>query len=88
MELARFGKGDFAYNEASDDEFLGAGSFGQVFRATIKGTSQVVALKILNAPQRLSARSIVCAATMHRSLVTHRVLSAEIRRWWRRRLRS
>ena len=39
-----------------DDDFLGAGSFGSVYRCRLKETSEIVALKIINAPPRLRQR--------------------------------
>ncbi|XP_062519667.1 ankyrin repeat and protein kinase domain-containing protein 1-like isoform X2 [Corticium candelabrum] len=53
MALEQFKRENFQFDRDSDDDFLGAGSFGVVFKATIIGTGQVVALKILNTSARL-----------------------------------
>ena len=37
----------------NDKNFVGAGEFGEVFRATLRQTGDVVAVKVLNTPQRL-----------------------------------
>ena len=38
---------DFVYDEHSDDDYLGYGSFSEVYKAKIKSTGQIVAAKVL-----------------------------------------
>ena len=63
MALEQFKRENFQFDRDSDDDFLGAGSFGVVFKATIIGTGQVVALKILNTSARLQKRSAIHSTT-------------------------
>lgn len=47
----------FAYNE--EDDFLGSGAFGSVFRCRLTTTGEIVALKKLYTPQRLKQRCVL-----------------------------
>ena len=46
-----FQKETFIYN--NEDDFVGAGEFGEVFRTELTNSGEIVALKLLNTPQRL-----------------------------------
>ena len=39
-----------------DDDWLGAGAFGEVFRCRLPPSGEVVAVKVLNSPRRLKER--------------------------------
>lgn len=51
-----FPRESYVYDDEGD--FLGAGAFGSVYRARNKDTGQLVALKVVNTPERLKARSV------------------------------
>ena len=42
-----FSRDDFAYDENSDDDYLGFGGFAEVYKATMRSTGLVVAAKVL-----------------------------------------
>lgn len=46
-------KASFKYDE---DDPLGSGAFGVVYKALVTKTGETVALKVINGPQRLTRR--------------------------------
>ena len=42
-----FSQDDFDYDEDSDEDYLGYGSFAEVYKAKVKSTGQIVAAKLL-----------------------------------------
>ena len=49
-----FSSSDLHYHV--DDDFLGSGAFGEVYRCRLPVTGEVVAVKILYSPRRLRDR--------------------------------
>ena len=42
-----FSRDDFVYDEHSEEDYLGCGSFAEVYKASMRSTGQVVAAKVL-----------------------------------------
>ena len=49
-----FRSDDFVYDTGND--WLGSGTFGEVYRCRLRGSGQLVAIKILSTPRRLKPR--------------------------------
>lgn len=67
QSLRIFGRDELIYND--DDDMIGSGGFGVVYRCKIQSSSEVVALKVLTTPYKLKKRSSILERCKGRGIV-------------------